>query len=113
MAVAGGVTVNVRVPFPFASSVSVEDEGVQGAVGVTVQVIVLNTTPSSAAPPANDVDTFTAWPGVPETLDCGVVTAGITNTVIATEAGLTVPVNVAVASVTVALSESVGLLAVA
>jgi hypothetical protein len=113
MAVAGGVTVNVRVPFPFASSVSVEEEGVQGAVGVTVQVIVLNTTPASAAPPAKDADTFTAWPGVPETLDCGVVTAGVANTVIVTEAGLTFPGNLLVVSVTVAVSESVGLLTVA
>jgi hypothetical protein len=78
-----------------------------------VQVIVLNTTPASAVPPANDSASLTGWPGVAETLDCDGMTTVAAKTVIATEAGLTVPANVLVVSVNVALSESVGLLAVA
>jgi hypothetical protein len=57
----------------------------------------------------------TLWPtcilvGVALRLQLG---GGVVETVMATEAGLTVPANAVVVSVTVALTESVGLLAVA
>jgi hypothetical protein len=74
------------------------------------------TLPISASPdkPEQLILAVTVWPasklvGVALRLQNGLVIAG--ETVIATEAGITVPVKELVVSITLALSESVGLLA--